>query len=108
MVPGQIGILLGAIVSALVLLVMGVISFQSSQKERRLAARRKAREEAHRQMEEQEENAFDQINFDFSSEEDSSFVPESNFVVKGEVPEEEPEQSETAPRSTRNDFDFKF
>ena len=108
MVPGQIGILLGAIVSALVLLVMGMISFQSSQKERRLAARRKAREEAHRQMEEQEENAFDQINFDFSSEEDSFFVPESDFVVKGEVPEEELEQSETAPRSTRNDFDFKF
>ena len=78
---------------------MGVISFQNSKKERRAAARKKAREEAQAKLAEaQEDAAFEQLDNEpiLFAEEPITFEPET------EADKEQP------PRSTRNDFDFKF
>ena len=96
MVPGQIALLVGAIVAALILAVMGILSYRSSKKELLLQARRKEREEAHRKIEQAQQ------------EETAQLMEEQLlFFEQPAQPEPKPAAVEQ-PRSTRNDFDFKF
>ncbi len=129
MVPGQIALLLGGIVCAVVLLIMGYISFSNAKKERRATARKKAREESERQLQQaREEAAFDQKLDEVLFAEDEAFVEKEEPLFAEDTPifvdpveskpfvlEEDdffaPEPKPTAaqrPRTTRNDFDFKF
>lgn len=110
MVPGQIAILVGALVCAAILGIMGVISFQSSKKERRLAARRKAREEARRLREEEDAAFEEQTRAAFETELAGDAAADAALTADEPVGDEDPDDPPAAPagRSTRNDFDFKF
>ncbi len=96
MVPGQIALLVGAIVAALILAVMGILSYRSSKKELLLQARRKEREEAHRKIEQAQQEETEQ-----------PMEEQLLFFEQPAQPEPKPAVAEQ-PRSTRNDFDFKF
>ena len=118
MLPGQIGLLITGIISAVALAILGVFSYLAFTKEKQQKAkeaRARRREQWHESM-----KATAEDNFDISAEQKTQEAPqitpliaEDEFVEDFDpfvMPEQESytEPVEEKPKSTRNDFDFKF
>lgn len=119
MLPGQIGLLITGIISAVVLAILGVFSYLAFAKEKQQKAkeaRARRREQWHESMKATADDTFD-ISAEQTTQEAAqitSSIAQDEFVEDFDpfaMPEQELYTSEVVtekPKSTRNDFDFKF